>query len=26
MPKPVLRVDVLKFEDLKEGMILTQEL
>ena len=23
MPKPVLRADVLKFEDLKEGMILT---
>ena len=23
MPKPVLRSDVLKFEDLKEGMILT---
>ena len=23
MPKPVLRQDVLKFEDLKEGMILT---
>ena len=23
MPKPVLRNDVLKFEDLKEGMILT---
>ena len=23
MPKPILRSDVLKFEDLKEGMILT---
>lgn len=23
MPKPILRQDVLKFEDLKEGMILT---
>ena len=23
MPKPVLRADVLKFEDLKEGMVLT---
>ena len=23
MPKPVLRSDVLKFEDLKEGMVLT---
>ena len=23
MPKPILRADVLKFEDLREGMILT---
>ena len=23
MPKPILRADVLKFEDLKEGMVLT---
>ena len=23
MPKPILRSDVLKFEDLKEGMVLT---